>query len=232
MKKGIYFLILLTIHLLSCGGADPAQVLYDKAVALEGEGKIIEALNTYDKLMDYEGTEIFLKAEKELLDRGISIGICITSWTIQEMVRMENDIIRIRTEANEFPPVEEIPPRKDGWGADLIVTYKPKEHIHFQIYSPGPDQVNQTSDDIILGYSKRMSGEEEVVVSEKKKSRREISMGLDDLKKIKKVMANDDEIVLSLPEIAQFQDGSNKIQEAKMDLNDLLSKNKDKESGK
>jgi len=134
----------------ACGPSkeQQAQAILDKARELERLDRMPAAMREYDRLVEFKGTEIYQETEAALLKRGISIGSAETSWTIKEMYRIKNQIIR--EQRQEHPHGEITVPLevKDTWGMPYFLHYSRGDKYYFLIKSAGPDKVFATDDDL------------------------------------------------------------------------------------
>lgn len=150
-------MFVLIVLLIGCSGAaneEKAQAIFQHAQSLEKQGRIIEALQAYDRLIDYKKTKIFKTAEAYLLKDGITIGKGIHSWSIKKMFAVKNQLIR--KGAERHPDGDVVVPLsiKDGWGSYLRVEYSTGPKFIFGVLSGGPDGKLGTGDDLRLYHQK------------------------------------------------------------------------------
>ena len=119
------FLLLLVV-LVGCNEAkkeEKAQAIYQNAQKLENEGLMVEALEEYDRLVDFKETKTFEKAKARLLDDGIAIGKGVESLSIKKMFKVKNQVIKRGQErhpdGNVIVPIS----AKDAWGSELRIQY-------------------------------------------------------------------------------------------------------------
>jgi len=92
MQTPIYIraLLLLLVILVGCNEAkkeEKAQAIYQNAQKLENQGLMVEALEEYDRLVDFKETKTFKKAKARLLDDGIAIGKGVESLSIKKCLK-------------------------------------------------------------------------------------------------------------------------------------------------
>jgi hypothetical protein len=138
---------------VACSGTvheEEANAIYEKARELSQQGRMIEAFQEYDRLLEYKKTRSFQKAKAELLKEGVSIGKAVHSYSIQRMFKIKNKLIRERQhrhpDGNVIMPVS----TKDGWGSYLRIQYSTGPKFMFAVVSPGPDKNMGTEDDLRL----------------------------------------------------------------------------------
>ena len=153
-NRAILFFI---VFLIGCSGAaneKKAQEIFQHAQSLERQGRIIEALQEYDRLIDFKKTKAFETAQARLLNDGISIGKGIHSWSIKKMFAVKNQLIQkgaVRhPDGNVVVPIS----TKDGWGSYLRVEYSTGPKFIFGVVSAGPDGKMGTDDDLRLYHEK------------------------------------------------------------------------------
>ena len=182
---------------------------------MEQQGKEIETLKTYDSLMVYENSKEFEIAKSELLERGISIGASLDSWTVQKMIKLENRLISYHKQTGNYPLRCDIEIPYDAWDNPMHLTFWPKDNVHFKIHSFGSDGFNNTADDIILAYCNKYEFEEN-------HERREIVLGLNELMNKGQNQSDESEISVTLKELDKLESSQNAPSERKMDLSQLL----------
>lgn len=225
------FLIFFAI--VGCGEkVDLAQAVYDEAIQLEKDGKFLAAYLMYDSLSAFPKSKIYKQAREELKNRGLSIGACLHSWTVKEMVEFENKCKRYYERYNEAAPENYFGPYYDGWGHPITVEWFPKDKIVFIIKSAGRDEKIDTEDDIFLGYREQYKFEElegkTANRSEKKRTgqkstaKGERIVDLGDLEDMDGISVSE-----QLQTIDELQAGKEKkTDEQVVDLNELLKEKK------
>ncbi len=160
MRLSIFFLG-IWLAVAGCSERiDPAQNVYDQAKKLENEGKFLAAYLFYDSLAFFPKSKIYAQAKAELEQRGLSIGACLSSWTVKEMVACENKCKQYYERHHQAAPEGYFGPYYDGWGHEIQIDWFPEEKIVFIIKSAGPDEKTDTADDIFLGYREQYEFEE------------------------------------------------------------------------
>lgn len=214
VSLGIFLLMIM-----ACAEKQSSEVaIYEQAKSLEADGKILEALAVYETLAPYEGTDVYKKAETELLAKGISIKSARSSWTIQKMIGMENVIFTQYKSDGSFPDSLALGDLTDAWGQKMLVEYQPSEAHLFKIRSKGPDGIQKTQDDLLLSYRDKYKFEQQ------KQSSGEITVGLDELSALGQ-SEETREITMGLDQFETVSRDSADVQEQVMDLKQLLKKN-------
>jgi hypothetical protein len=153
LKRTVSILLVFAIIWIGCSGTaheEKARGIYQRARELLQQGRMMEAFQEYDRLMEYKKTSSFQKAKAELLNEGISIGKAVHSYSIQRMFKVKNKLIREQQhrhpDGNVLMPVS----TKDGWGSYIRVQYSTGPKFMFAVVSPGPDRNMGTKDDLRL----------------------------------------------------------------------------------
>ena len=221
MKKIAFCFIILV--LISCSNVEKqAQGIYDEAQSLEKQGEILKALAMYELLAPFEETEIYKKAEAELLQKGYSLKSARSSWTIQKQIDIENIIMKQYEAFKTFPEIEKLGDLTDAWSNKMTLEYQPTNQHLFKIRSFGPDGIANTSDDLLLSYRDKYKFEASDDASSNTKS--EITIGLDELSKLNRTQ--DEEIQVDLNELKKVDNDEHDLSEQAMDLDELLKKKK------
>jgi len=192
MQTPIYIraLLLLLVILVGCNEAkkeEKAQAIYQNAQKLENQGLMVEALEEYDRLVDFKETKTFKKAKARLLDDGIAIGKGVESLSIKKMFKVKNQLIKRGQErhpdGNVIVPIS----AKDAWGSELRIQYSTGPKFIFGVLSLGPDKKMHTDDDLRLYHNPGSRGQtpQQAGTASKKKPRQlaESSVELNDLLK-------------------------------------------------
>jgi hypothetical protein len=194
MHKPIYIrsLLLLLVVLVGCNEAkkeEKAQTIYQNAQKLETQGLMVQALEEYDRLVDFKETKTFKKANAQLLEDGITIGKGVESLSIKKMFKVKNQLLQ--RGQNRHPDGNIIVPisTKDAWGTELRVQYSTGPKYIFGILSLGADKKMNTDDDLRLYHNPSSQGQtpSQAGTASKKKPRRlaESSVEIGDLLKAK-----------------------------------------------
>jgi len=151
------WILIFIVFLIGCNGSadeKKAQAIFQQAQSLERQGRTIESLLEYDRLIDYKVTKAFQTAQAHLLKEGISIGKCLHSWSIKKMYAVKNQLIQ--KGAGRHPDGNVVVPisTKDAWGSFLRVEYSTGPKFIFGVISPGPDKKMGTDDDLCLYHEK------------------------------------------------------------------------------
>ncbi|MBN2013456.1 hypothetical protein JW960_29265 [candidate division KSB1 bacterium] len=224
MKKIGLLIVLLILNLQCKDPEQQAQEIYEKAKTMELEDdKILEALKLYDSLVEFKDTQVYAKVQHELLLKGYNIGSCLSSWTCKEMIRMENRVFELRDELKRFPNQNEVEKFNDAWGKPMDLVLNPKKNIDFYIYTPGPDGIDSTEDDLVLAYREKYEQE----AAEAGKNKSELSIGLDDLAAYKGGDAAA-ELKGTLKELEKFNSTNPQFSEQKLSLEDIGEPKKQK----
>ncbi len=156
--RSIFLLIVLFIGCNGTAIEEKAQAIFQQAQSLEKQGRIIEALQEYDRLVDYKDTQAFETAKAHLLNDGISIGKGIHSWSIQKMFSVKNRMLK--KGALKHPDGDVVVPlsTRDGWGSYLRVEYSKGPKFYFSVISLGPDKKLDTTDDLRIYHEKGAQG--------------------------------------------------------------------------
>ena len=211
---GVFILLIV-----SCSGEkSPEVVIYEQAKSLEADGNVLEAFALYETLAPYEETEIYKKAEAELLAKGISIKVARSSWTIRKMIGIENIIFDQYNATGAFPDSSALGDLQDAWGQTMSVEYQPTESHLFKIRSKGPDTIRNTEDDLLLSYRDQNKSEQQ------NNPGGEITIGLDELSSLGQ-SEETREMMMELDQFKNISRDSVKIQEQVMDLKELLKNN-------
>lgn len=226
--------LLIFMAIVGCGEKiDPALSVYDEAKQLEKEGKFLAAYLMYDSLAAFPKSKIYKQAKEELEKRGLSIGACLHSWTVKEMVELENKCKRYYEHNKQAAPDKYLGPYYDGWGHPITVEWFPKDKIIFIIKSAGRDEKIDTEDDIFLGYREQYKFEELEEKAGKRKAnvhstkykrtaKGERIINLGDLESMGDVSVSD-----QLKTIDELQQNKNqKSNEKIVELNSLLENDK------
>ena len=152
-KCGLLTVLLVVLILGGCKNASnekKAQAIYDNALKLNQQQRTVEALREYDRLKEYKKTTVFKKAKAELQKDGISIGSSLESWTIQQMYKVRNKLIR--QSRFRHPDGDVVVPlmTKDAWGNYIRVQYSSGSKYAFAVLSAGLDKKLNTDDDLRL----------------------------------------------------------------------------------
>ncbi len=212
------FMILL---LVGCEDKEKqAEAVYQRAKKLEKEYKILQAYYMYDSLATFEGTEPYELAKAELLKRGISIGSCLNSWTVIEMVELQNLLKDHFKAYKQKAPSVKYASYFDAWGHPIEVKWFPKDKVVFTLYSAGGDEEDGTDDDIILGYREQYQFEIDEAAAGKKSGDVKLTEHntLDDL------AGSQNQGAQKTQETLNQKDNRKQPQEKVVDLNSLLKK--------
>ncbi len=157
-QRAMFLLIALFIACSGTANEEKARAIYQRAQGLEKQGRILEALQEYDRLIDYKKTKAFETAKAHLSNDGISIGKAIHSWSIKKMFKVKNQLIQ--KGAEKHPDGNVVVPLsiKDGWGSYIRVEYSTGSKFIFGVISGGPDKKLGTEDDLILYHQKDAQG--------------------------------------------------------------------------
>ena len=221
MRKIATCLILLV--LISCSNTeDQAQAIYNEAKILEKQGEILKALAVYESLAPFEETEIYKKAEAELLQKGYSLKSARSSWTIQKQINIENIITKQYEAFKTFPEIEKLSDMTDAWGNNMTLEYQPTNQHLFKLRSFGPDGIANTGDDLLLSYRDKYKFE---LSDDASNNNSEITIHLEELPNLK--TTQDKEIKMDLDEFKKLDTEKDNVSEQTMDLDELLKqKNK------
>lgn len=127
-----------------------AMAIYNKAKALEDEGRRLDALREFDRLIDFKDTKVFSMADAALSREGISIGSALESWTLKRMFEVKNRVIREGRERHPDGNVTVPYGVNDAWGKPLMIEYSRGPKYTFVVISSGKDKTLDTDDDLKL----------------------------------------------------------------------------------
>ncbi len=161
MWLGPVVLCLFTSFFFGCGEKEPteeekAQVIYRQAQEYMQQGLELEALQEYDKLVEFKDTEVFKKAKAELLADGIGIGTSLHSWTLKRMFTLKAEVVaqlKLMRPNDDLPGTGHV---KDAWGAPVFIEYSDSPSYFFLIRSAGPDKKFRSDDDLIVTQRERV----------------------------------------------------------------------------
>jgi len=141
------------VGLQGCGKSsteDAALAIYKKAKSLQHEGRVLDALREFDRLIDFKDTKVFTEADAALSKEGISIGSALESWTLKRMFEVKNRIIRQGRERHPDGNVTVPYTMNDAWGKPLMIEYSQGPKYSFVVISSGKDTKLYTDDDLKL----------------------------------------------------------------------------------
>lgn len=226
MMRRIGIGVLVLLALVGCEDKKKhAEAIYQKARALEQEQKILQAYLMYDSLAAFEGTEPYELAKAELLKRGISIGSCLSSWTVIEMVELQNLLKDHYNIYKQNAPSTQYASYFDAWGHPIQVKWFPKDKVVFTLFSAGADEKEDTDDDIILGYREQYQFEIEEQAAAAEKGQARGGDQLVDLKALNDTSNSQNMEIQTTLEALQKTDHQKQSEEKVVDLNSLLKKN-------
>jgi len=211
--------IFIFLGFVQCGEkVDPTIEIYSQAKTLEKQGKIREALLIYDKLKEYDESETYIKAKNELLAKGYSLGSSLDSWTIKELVKIENLLLAYNKKYNCLPSADSLETYYDGWYNEIEIILLPNNKHLFKLLSNGADSLKGTDDDILLAYRNNNPVKQTIQT--------ESRISLQDLAKLKKTSQTDDELKRTLSKLEKFSKDTSSYHEKQMNLNQLMKKKK------
>ena len=149
----LWFMLWATV---SCNdqSEEKAQAIYDNAMNLRQQGRVMDALKEFDRLIEYKETSVYAKANDMLLKEGISIGASFDSWTIKQLENIQRKINRkgmdSHPDGNVIVPIS----TKDAWGTNIRIRYSTDSKFTYFVMSAGADQKFDTNDDLQL-YQRR-----------------------------------------------------------------------------
>ena len=156
--RAIFMLLALFIGCTGTANEEKAEAIFQQAQSLEKQGRIIEALQEYDRLVDYKDTKAFETAKAHLVNDGISIGKGIHSWSIKKMFTVKNRMLQkgdlSHPDGNVVVPLS----TRDGWGSYMRVEYSTGPKFYFSVISLGPDKKLDTNDDLRVYHEKGAQG--------------------------------------------------------------------------
>jgi|GEM_PF-3102329 hypothetical protein len=148
--RAIFVLLAVLVGCNEAKKEEAARAIYQNAQKLEKQGLMVEALEEYDRLVEFKKTETFKIAKARLLDDGISIGKGVESLSIKKMFKVKNRLIKSGQErhpdGNVIVPIS----TKDAWGSELRVQYFTGPKFLFGVLSLGSDKKMNTDDDLRL----------------------------------------------------------------------------------
>lgn len=150
----MFFLACALSGFLGCGvdltGEDEALALYNKAMTLKQDGYLVQALAVFDQMVDYEGTEAYKNANRELKNDGLSIGTAVRSWGVRQLIALENRVVLSGQLTHPEGDIEMVMPVMDLWGTPYHILYSTSPNYYFQIRSAGPDKIFDNNDDLAV----------------------------------------------------------------------------------
>jgi hypothetical protein len=153
-NRSIFFaLLIVTFIWWGCSGTsdeEKARAICQNAQRLREQNLLHEALQEYNRLKNYTDTKAYKQAQAALMKEGLSIGASIESWTIQQMYKIKDKLLREGQDSHPKGEVMVSLTVKDGWGTFFRVQYSTNPKYAFYVLSAGPDKTIKTSDDLRL----------------------------------------------------------------------------------
>lgn len=131
--------------------ADTADYLWRQISGLLRQGRELEACEVATKMAPFEGHRAYIKAEKALLKRGISITSPLKSYSLKQIVALENALEAKRSVTGKLPQPGVRDGFEDAWGTALRVEMITRRTMIYLIRSAGPDKIFFTMDDLAIG---------------------------------------------------------------------------------
>ncbi len=159
--------LLTVLFLALCMCAPNAALAGDdpKARALLGQISLqLDADNEWEAcrlavgMEQYKGTDSYALAEQKLLARGVSIAQPLHSYTIKQIVAVQNEAEQNRRKTGMLPRLGPRENFKDGWGMPLRVEFVTRETFVYVVRSAGPDKRYMTTDDLVIGTRGKAEG--------------------------------------------------------------------------
>ncbi len=154
-RKWCWWAVLIAVTtVMSCWAlparAGQAERLWAKAAKLLNQGRELEACKVVAKMAPYSETAVYAKASRILLKRGISIETPLTSWTVKQMLKLQNRIEHDLRATGDMPLIGPAPDFQDAWGRPIRVEMVEKPGVLYFIRSAGPDGRLYTADDAVV----------------------------------------------------------------------------------
>ena len=131
-----------------------ATAIYQKAESLRKEGRMLQALREFSRLVDFSDTKAFKNAEAALLKEGISIKSPLDSWTLKRMMEVQNRLVEQGKDWHRDGDITVPYSVTDAWGRSLMVAYSTGPKYSFYVFSAGADKQFNTDDDLKI-YNRR-----------------------------------------------------------------------------
>jgi hypothetical protein len=136
------------------GKSNPEVVIWKKVKSHLAAGQLLNACQQADKLKQYPKTPSYKEAESFLQAKGISIEDPLGSYTMKQIVALQNRTESLRAVSGKLPPTGQRKKYRDAWGRALRIEYVARPGFMYVIRSAGRDGKFFTQDDYVLGIRK------------------------------------------------------------------------------
>lgn len=137
---------------VALAGEDPhAVALWGRINQLLDDNNYKEACLLAVDMAPYKGSETYVRVEQKLLQRGISISSPLQSYTIKQIVAVQNEAEHSRLKTEMLPRLGPRENYKDAWGMPLRVEFVSNSGFLYLVRSAGPDKRFLTDDDLVIG---------------------------------------------------------------------------------
>lgn len=146
----LVFILFFLAGALPALAVETAEDVYARIKTLLEEKRVLAAAREAVRMEPYKESEAYGKTEKLLRKIGISIGDPLKSYTVKQIIDLENHEERKRAASGDLPSPGSRPDYQDAWDMPLRIEMMSRPNILYLIRSAGPDRLFMSNDDLMI----------------------------------------------------------------------------------
>ena len=149
----VLFICVLAIGLCGSGAkaAGPEVKIWNQIKSHLNAKQYRAACELALKMQPYKETETYAIADKQLTKIGISLGDPLGSFTLLQIIALQNHTEAIRARTGRLPEPGPRPRFEDGWYRPLRIEQLSRKTFAYLIRSAGADGIWMSNDDYVIG---------------------------------------------------------------------------------
>ena len=149
----VLFICVLAIGLLCSGAqaAGPEVKIWNQIKTHLNAKQYRAACELALKMKPFKETETYAIADKQLTKIGISLGDPLGSFTLMQIIALQNHTEAVRARTGRLPEPGPRPRFEDGWYRALRIEQLSRKTFAYLIRSAGADGIWMSNDDYVIG---------------------------------------------------------------------------------